>query len=536
MDTNTAPEFNWKISSTDNNVVQSYYNIKLFEETPNNDILIWESGKINSDQSQRIVYTGEQKLIENNKYYWIVKVGANNGSESKWSSKSYIHTLPSNIRSKAEWIGAIDIKDSNIPNGRNYHGLSISSEEGQKWQQTNPLSRQSIYLRKNFQNKKEIHNATIYISGLGHYELSINGDKIGDAQFDPMWSDYDKTVYFNAFDVTNILKQNNSIGVLLGNGFFNEQGGRYAKMQVSFGPPTLFFKLHITYKDGSTNEIVSDETWKYSPSPITYNDMYGGENYDAQLEQVGWNTINFNDEDWTPVVIQNGPKGALRFQTADPIKIMKTYSTQATSRVEDSYIFDMGQNLSGFPKIRVKGNKGDKITIKVGESLKTDGSIDQLRSGSPYYYEYTLRGSDVEEWQPRFSYYGYKYIQVEGAKPKNIDDNRSIPVIESIESQFVHNSTNTAGSFKCSNEIFTKTHELVVNAMKSNMHAVFTDCPHREKLGWLEQVHLNSPGPFYNFDLTKFIPKVMQDIRDAQLENGLVPDIAPEYVIFEDGF
>ena len=191
----------------------------------------------------------------------------------------------------------------------------------------------------------------------------------------------------------------------------------------------------------------------------------------------------------------------------------------------------------------MKGNKGDKIRLILGENTYEVGSVNQSQSGSPYYFEYILKGGDEEIWQPRFSFYGYRYIQVDGAKPSKYSDNslnkideRDIPEILNIESLFVYNSNPQTSTFNCSNEIFNNTHRLIVNAMKSNMHAVFTDCPHREKLGWLEQVHLNGPGLFYNFDLTTFAPKIMQDIRDSQLPNGLVPDIAPEYVIFEGGF
>ncbi len=533
---NDVPLFGWQIESLEKDITQSAYSIMLYENNNTNENLVWESGRIESSQNREVEYNGEYRFADNKRYHWKVKVWDNNGNESRWSKDNYINIIPADLEKKAKWIGAIDIKDSNIPEGRSYHGLDISSENGKKWQQTNPLSKRSIYLRKDFANKKRVKNAIIYISGLGHYELSLNGEKVGDAQFSPMWSDYDKTVYFNAFDVTKLLKSKNAIGVLLGNGFFNEQGGRYVKMQVSFGPPTLFFSMHIEYNDGTSEEIKSDNTWKYDLSPITFNDMYGGEDYDAQLEQKGWDMFGFDDSKWQPVVLQSKPIGKMLYQTSDPIKIMNSFSIKSTNRSGDSYVFDMGQNLSGFPSISIKGNKGDKVKITVGERINEDGLINQSQSGGPYYYEYTLKGNGLETWQPRFTYYGYRYIQIDGAKPKDAKDERDIPTLEQLESHFVHNSAESVGEFECSNEIFNKTHQLIVNAIKSNMHAVFTDCPHREKLGWLEQIHLNGPGLFYNFDLTKFAPKIMQDIRDAQLSNGLVPDIAPEYVEFVDGF
>lgn len=536
-------QFGWQIQSDSKKIMQSAYQIEIYSDISAYNEKIWDSEKVLSSQSQGIKSNIENVIKPGVKYQWRVRVWDNNDRISDWSELYSFRLPPDNIDNNAYWIGAIRRETSNIPEGRTYHGLSINSETGKKWQESHPLSKRSIYLRKEFNNNKRIKDAIIYISGLGHYELTLNGKKLGESQFDPMWSDYDKTIYYNSFDVTNLLEDNNAIGVLLGNGFYNQQGGRYVKMQVSFGPPTLFFKMNITYEDGSIKEIVSDKSWKYSLSPIVFNDMYGGEDYDARLEQNGWDNYSFDDSHWMPVVVQEAPKGKLTPQITYPIKSMEIFPAESVKRVSSSYVYDMGQNLSGFPNIKVKGNKGDKIRLILGENIYEDGSVNQSQSGSPYYFEYILKGREEEIWQPRFSFYGYRYIQVDGAKPPkdseisvNINDERDIPEILNIESLFVYNSNPQTSTFNCSNEIFNNTHRLIVNAMKSNMQAVFTDCPHREKLGWLEQVHLNGPGLFYNFDLTTFAPKIMQDIRDSQLPNGLVPDIAPEYVIFEGGF
>jgi len=528
-----TPRFGWQIFSDRNQVEQSAYSIEIADAENN---IIWNTGRVKSNQSQHVEYSGENVLVSGKEYFWRVKIWDENNKSSGWSKISTFRMAPSNIEENVKWIGAITKKESNLPEGRNFHTPAISSDDRNKWQQTNPLSKRSIYLRKDFSSNKSIKEAIIYISGLGHYELSLNGNRISDEQFNPMWSDYDKTVYYNGYNVTKYLKENNSFGVLLGNGFYNEQGGRYTKMQVSFGPPTLFLKMFITYEDGTSQEIVSDESWKYSPGPLVFNDMYGGEDYDAQLEQEGWDSFGFDDSLWLPVVIQESPEGTLTPQGTAPIKIMEKFSAQNVKRINDSYVFDMEQNLSGYPMIKVRGKKGDSIKLILGERLMENGLVDQRQSGAPYYYVYTLKGDGEEIWHPRFSYYGYRYIQVEGAKPNNAEDSRDIPVLLDIQSFFVHNSSRQVGSFRCSNDIFNEAHKIIVNAIKSNMQSVFTDCPHREKLGWLEQTHLNGPGLFYNFDLTTFMPKVMQDIRDAQLFNGLVPDIAPEYVVFKGGF
>lgn len=553
-----TPRFGWLIQSgkKSRGTLQSAYAIQIFTHIKGKEVKVWDSGKVYSARSQQVKYNGKEKLLQGKAYTWRVKVWDTNDAASPWSNRNSFRIAPVNLANKAKWIGAINRKEANIPEGRVYHGISPSSETGKRWQHTHPLSKRSIQLRRDLSIHKRITDAVIYISGLGHYELTLNGEKLGNAQFDPMWSDYDKTIYYNAFEVTDQLKNNNTIGVLLGNGFYNQQGGRYVKMQVSFGPPTLLFLLRITYKDGSIEDVCSDEHWKYDLSPLIFNDMYGGEDYDARLEQEGWNRFGFDDSSWQSVVLQSAPNGQLRPQTTDPIQIMETFTAQSIKKVGDAYLFDMGQNLSGFPRFRVQGKAGDVIRLTVGENIHEDGTVNQSQSGSPYYYEYTLKGGVEEIWHPRFSYYGYRYIQVDGAKPENVgnlpsdntdnegsekifssaDDVRDIPLIKEMESCFVYNSSPQAGTFHSSNEIFNNANQLITNAIKSNMHAVFTDCPHREKLGWLEQVHLNGPGLFYNFDLTTFAPKIMQDIRDAQLPNGLVPDIAPEYVIFDGGF
>jgi len=298
----------------------------------------------------------------------------------------------------------------------------------------------------------------------------------------------------------------------------------------------LFFKMIITYTDGTTHEIISDENWKYSFSPITFNCIYGGEDYDATREQPGWNQPGFYDSAWKPIVVQHPPKGALRPQQTKPIKIMERYSVKKIHKLnEGKYALDMGQNLAGFPEITVNGQRGDTVRLIVGESLNEDGSVNQKQTGSKHYYTYILKGDTDENWRPRFSYYGFRYIQVEGATVEKYQSS-SLPKIKEINSCFVYNSAKAVASFNCSNPIFNNTHRIIDKAVKSNMQGVFTDCPHREKLGWLEQVHLNGPGLFYNYDLRTFIPKIMQDISDAQLPNGLIPNIAPEYVEFEGAF
>lgn len=533
-------------SIADGAATQSAYAIEVRDAAGNP---VWQSGRVESSDSQHIPYAGEA-LLPLHDYRWRVQVWDARGKALRPSSWSRFRTAPEAGWLDASWIGAITRADSHLPEGRNYEGGTVGRDPVKKaaWEAADPLSRQSILLRREFRTTRKIAAAYAYISGLGHYELSLNGQKLGaDQEFAPLWSDYDKTVYYNVFDVTSLLRSENAVGVLLGNGFYNVQGGRYRKLLVSFGPPTLLFRLHVEYTDGSSEDIRSDASWRYAPSPVIYNDIYGGEDYDARLEQPGWDRPGFDDGAWLPVVVQEPPRGILRPQSAPPVRIRERYSVRdrwdriqpaaPKQRIPEDVkviVLDMGQNLAGFPEIRIRGAAGKTVRLTVGEALSADSLVSQSQSGGPHFYEYTLRGG-TRQWHPRFSYYGFRYIQVQGAVLKGDPNPEGLPVIEDIRSCFVYNSAPVTGSFSSSNTLFTDIHRLIQMAVRSNMQSVFTDCPHREKLGWLEQLQLNGEGLLYNYDLTTLWPKLLQDMRDAQLPDGMVPTTAPTYVDFGGG-
>ena len=422
----------------------------------------------------------------------------------------------------AKWIGAITYKDAKIPEGRLCSG-NVIKETKAAWDKADPLSRRSIVLRRSFKPYKTVKHAELRICGLGFYEATINGQKVGDSEFAPSWSDYDKTVFFNVHDVTQQIRQgDNELRVLLGNGFYNEQGGRYTKLKVSFGPPTLLYFLYLTYDDGMRERVYSDEKWQWTESPITFNSIYGGEDYDARLE-VGSLMSDVRADQWKPVVIQEGPEGRLRPQIAHSTKVMERYPVKQTLRKDSILVIDMGQNLAGYPEITVRGNAGERLKLTPGETLDKNGLVDQRQTGRPHYYTYILKGSlQAEIWHPRFSYYGYRYLQIEG----------DIDVLKKVESCFVYNSAERIGSFECSNPRINATHQIIDRAIRSNWQAVWTDCPSREKLGWLEQDWLNGEALVYNYDARRMIEQTMQNIVDAQHDDGSMPEIAPEYTQF----
>lgn len=544
-----SPRFGWELKGR-KGTMQSAYAIEVEDEA---GALVWQSGKVESDESQLIPYMGEE-LDPLCRYRWRVRVWNEKDKASRWSDYASFGTAPTTAwLEEARWIGAITYADARMPEGRKFHGGELKKPEVRAaWEAVDSLAWRSILLRKEFSAEKRIETATVYVCGLGHYELSINGEKIGDGEFTPLWSDYHKTVYYNAFDVTEHLRKGeNALGVLLGNGFYNiADRSRYRKLQIGFGPETLLLRLRIRYADGSEQTIESDNSWRYALSPITFNTIYGGEDYDARLEQAGWNEAKFNDAEWQPVVVQEAPRGRLAPQQAPPVKIMKRYgikevhkltpeeverATTQTKRTVDpsALLLDMGQNMAGFPEICVKGERGAKITLVVAEAKTDSNATQQRQTGRQHYYTYTLKGEGSETWHPRFSYYGFRYILLEGAVLEGMENPDALPVVEAINACFVHSSAEDVSTFESDSEVFNAAHMLIHNAVRSNMQAVWTDCPHREKLGWLEQVHLNGPGLLYNYNLTTYLPKVLGDIADAQREDGMIPTTAPNYVIFE---
>lgn len=541
----------WQMTADTNGERQSAYEITICENVTNKKV--YTTGKVKSSQSQLVNVPALKPNTHG--YYWQVRVWNEKGEASDLSKKQKIRVVPEKI--DAEWIGAITRKDAKLPYGRFPNSVFKKDSFKTKWADVDTLSAKSIILRKGFDTgRKRITDAVVYVCGLGHYRLNINGATVGDAEFAPVWSEYDKTVYYNVFDVTDLITAGgNAVSVLLGNGMFNVQRmGRYSKLQTSFGPPQMLLRLEINYADGTRQVIKSGGDWKYSLSPITFNSIYGGESYDARLELQGCCKAGFDDSGWRKAVVTEGPKGQLTPQTVQPVRIMERYgikswkpipadslasASKSTKREihPSAFVADMGQNLAGFPEITVSGKRGQKVTLIVAEKLTRQGACDQRQTGRQHYYEYTLKGDGTDEtWHPHFSYYGFRYIQVEGAVLEGQPNPDGLPVLKRLNSCFIYNSAEEVSSFECSNPLFTDTHRLIERAERSNMQGVLTDCPHREKLGWLEQDHLCGPSLLYNYDMTRYAPKVIRDITDTQKADGMVPTTAPQYISFGNLF
>ncbi len=525
------PSLSWQLTSARRGVMQTAYRIlvaddpaKLKAGTGN----LWDSRRVASSQSLHVPYAGAP-LQATKTYYWQVQVWDNAGEPSAWSAVS---AWQMGLPAKEDWKGARWIGYEQIPDSL----VNSLPTDGKKDKYTGnnilPL------LRKEFSAQKPVKKATLFISGLGHFELSLNGKKIGDHFLDPGWTKYDRQALYVPFDVTaNLTQGQNAIGVMLGNGFYYipPVPGRYRKLKVAFGYPKMICRLAIEYADGSAENIISDESWRTAKSPITFSSIYGGEDYNAALEQEGWNTARFNDGAWQNAVLVDGPP-LLNAQVAKPLKVMETFVPRKATEVHSGqWVFDLGQNASGIPAIRVQGKKGDTIRIIPAELLKDDGTVTQKVTGGPFYLQYILKGDGVEEWQPRFTYYGFRYLQINGAVPIGKSNPSGLPVLHNVKGLHIRNAAERVGSFLSSNDLFNRTYTLIDWAIKSNMVSVLTDCPHREKLGWLEQAHLMGASVRHNYDVAGLYRKQLDDMRYSQTPEGLVPEIAPEYVKFEWG-
>jgi alpha-L-rhamnosidase len=414
---------------------------------------------------------------------------------------------------------------------------AAAATDGRGLPLANPRANGTLLLRRELLVKAGLARAIANVCGLGHYEMTVNGARVGRGLLTPGWTDYDKTGLYDSYDVTASLRSGaNAIGLLLGNGMYNVQEGRYHKFVSPFRPPSAIAQLRLEYEDGSIEHIGTDQSWRVTAGPITFSNVYGGEDYDARLEPRGWDLPGFDDSRWSKAALNESARVLRGASHASPaFAVFETFRPVATRELRPGItVYDFGQNVSMMPRLRVRGPAGSGVTMIPAELLSPDGSVDRRSvGGGEAYWRYTLAGdSEAEAFFPRFFYHGGRYLQVERAAPPGV----ALPETLSLESVVVHSDSPAAGEFECSSELFNRIRTLVRWAQRSNLAHVITDCPHRERLGWLEQYHLNGPSLRYETDLTRLYAKTFADMADAQRPNGLVPDIAPEYVVFDKGF
>jgi len=382
------------------------------------------------------------------------------------------------------------------------------------------------YLRKEFSVEKKVERATVYYSGLGLSELYLNGKKVGNHVLSPGGTEYPKRVFYETFDVTKQLRNGaNAMGVILGNGRFYAMRNSVYSGMPTYGFPKLLLQLHVEYTDGSTADIISDESWKLTTEgPITANNEYDGEEYDARKEFSGWDGDGFDDSKWQPAQLVSAPSGALHSQDIDPIRVTQTLKPVSITQIKPgNFIFDMGQNMVGWCRLTVRGPAGTEVSLRHAETLNPDGSLyfANLR-GARVTDTYTLKGGSTETYEPRFTYHGLRYVEVTGFPGP--------PTLDSLTGCVVNDDLKTAGEFESSNPLLNRIYHNVVWGTRGNYRSFPTDCPQRdERQGWLGDRSEESRGEMYLFDNNAFYANWLQDIADAQKNSGSVPDVAPSY-------
>jgi alpha-L-rhamnosidase len=380
------------------------------------------------------------------------------------------------------------------------------------------------YFRKDFDVSSRVKRAIVYATAQGVFELTLNGQRVGDEVFMPGWTDYRKRIYYRAYDVTDLLKEGpNAIGAILGDGWF--RGNISCIGQNQYGNKLrLKAQLQIDYDNGRSETIATDSSWRATTGPILESDMQSGEVYDARSEMTGWNSPGFDASAWSPVVTGSNLNPLLQAYPGVPVRPMQELpAVKVTEPKPGTYVFDLGQNFSGWARLKVNGQAGDKITMVFAEMLKADGTAYTINLRSARAVDtYILKGGGEEVWEPRFTFHGFRYVQVTGLREK--------PSADTITGIPIYSDSPETSSFECSNPMVNQIYRNIVWGQRSNYLEVPTDCPQRdERLGWTGDTQVFIRTGTYNQDVAAFFTKWMQDLADTQDAQGLFGNQAPVF-------
>jgi len=510
------PRLSWVLESNERGQLQAAYQILVatsLEKLQADNADKWDSGKIVSDSSVEVPYRGNP-LASGERCYWKVRSWGKDGKPGAYSAASYFEMgllKPADWRGK--WVGA---------------KKGISS----------PL------LRRQFQLAKAVSRGRVYLSGLGYYELHINGNKVGNRLLDPASTYYTNDqpfplhsrVLYASYDVTEQLKSGaNVIGVMLGHGWYSAEAdvAPSPSGRTPYGDrPRLMLQMNIEFADGEMTTLSTDDTWKTSSGPVTYNDLFHGETYDARLEQPGWDKPGYNDAPWEKAALVDAPTGTLTAevfpanQVTETLKSLRVISPKAPEFFAQTYIYDFGQNFTGWVKIKTSGPRGARVTMRYAARIyPEDDSLDN-RSNLPPFLDarqtdtYILKGEGTEEWEPRFTLHGFRYVEVRGFG--------DLPSLESVEGHFVRSALKLTGTFSSSNELLNKIHHNIQWTFASSLQGLVQDAADRaERQGWLGDPGFVAEDYAYNFDMTTLWEKWLNDMKDIQKADGNIPLVAP---------
>ena len=509
----TNPRLSWELISKQSDQIQTAYQIlvasspELLSESKAD---LWNSKITKSNKTNQIVYEGKA-LQSGTVYYWKVKSWDKNSKASTWSETA---TWEMGLLLKSEWKGDwIGLDLDHLGKGPVYHLPPAP------------------YARKEIDIHKKIKRARLYVSALGLYEFSINGQRVGTDNLTPGWTDYNKRVYYQTYDVTSQLKLGrNALGAQISYGWYAGYLGysllvKNPTVRGFYGKvPAVKSQLEIVYQDGSKEIVVTDKTWKLKAGALQESDLLNGETYDARLEFPGWNQPNFEDKGWANAqIFPDRTERQIQVYPGPPVQVTQTLSVKnITDRPDGKYIFDLGQNIAGIVRIKVKGNAGDTIQLKYGEKLYPDGRLmtENLRMARAT-DTYVIKGDpNGETWQPQFTYHGFQYVEVRGLKSKP-DQNTILGLV-------VGSATPKVGDFTTDNAMVNQLYSNIDWTQRANYVDIPTDCPQRdEKIGWTGDAQVYIKSATFNRDVSSFFTKWVTDLNDGQFESGAYPLYAP---------
>ena len=505
-----APRLSWRLNSSRRNQAQSAYQIVAAESEAalnSGRGLLWDTGKVMSDQSQQVVYSGKP-LHSREQVWWKVRVWDRSGGSSSYSAPTkWEMGLLENSDWKSEWIGGQGSSEKLSP---------------------------SPYLRNHFTLGKKIVSARLYVAGLGVYTGYVNGKRVGNDYFSPGWTDYRKRIQYQTYDVTKSLHSGeNVLGFVIGDGWYCGNVGFGGRRNYYGKKPYLRAQLHVEYEGGTSLDESTSSNWMTTTGPIETSDLLMGETYDARKELTGWQTPQYDSSKWSSVATIDSahrPNSAIMVAQSSPaIQKVAQLKPIGLTQNKDVTIYDLGQNMVGWVKLKIKGPAGTKIKLQFAEILNKDGSIytKNLRAARATDI-YTLKGTGVEIYEPSFTFHGFRYVAVTGIPGK--------PSKDMLTGIVLHSASQETGSFVCSNPLVNQLQHNIQWGQRGNYFDVPTDCPQRdERLGWMGDAQIFVRTGCFNEDISGFMTKWIQDVMDAQSTEGGFSDVSPRLVDDADG-
>jgi alpha-L-rhamnosidase len=512
-----APRLSWALESEGRAQTQSAYRVLVAGSEGDleaEENLLWDSGRVESNRSVGIEYEGE-KLRSGARCVWSVRVWDGLGNPSPYGRPAVFEM---GLLDDSDWEGAW-ISPGEDPS------QEVEPPTGDEYDDVGMSLTPSPYLRKEFRLEKPVRRARLYATARGVYEVYANGVRVGDDVLAPGWTDYHRRIQYQTYDVTGLLAEGrNALGGILGDGWFAGFVGFDAKRRGShYGVrPQLLAQLNVEYEDGTKESIATDGSWRCSTGPILFSDLLVGESYDAREEMPGWADPGFDDSGWDAVGVEEIGDAQLVAQPDEGVRETEAIEAKTVTEPESGvYVFDMGQNMVGWARLRVRGETGTRVTLRHAEALNPDGTIytTNLRFARAT-DSYVLKGDGEEVYEPRFTFHGFRYVEVTGYPGE--------PPLEAITGRVVHSATPPSGSFECSRPMVNRLHSNIVWGQRGNFISVPTDCPQRdERLGWMGDAQVFVRTAAFNMDVAAFFAKWMVDVEDAQSPEGAFPDVAP---------